>query len=295
MEYDILGIDGGTFNFKTSRGFMCRSVYNENTTYAIKNNGIIELENGIRYQIGSGKLDTEILKSKRDNLPLFLYAIANSTQCNKVKLVTGIPSYQLEKDEYVLEIKDKLIGSHTVIVDGNKRTIEILDAKIMPEGIGAYYTLNDNLNDRDVIFLDFGGSTVHIIWFKNGELMKIRSLPFGSMNLLDDVCAWVNREYGGRHTRDDVADYIRRGKIGKVKCTILKDTLELAQPYIDELVTMISLSFTKDVAEYFVFGGGVEVFAESVIKNLGDVSLIKDYLFANANGYEIAGGVIYGC
>lgn len=294
MEYDILGIDGGTFNFKTSRGFICRSVYNENTTYSIKSNNIIEV-NGVRYQIGSGKLDTEILKSKRDNLPLFLYAIANSTQHNKVKVVTGIPYYQLEKDEYIDEMKKKLIGSHDIMMNGSRRTIEVLDAKIMPEGLGAYYTLNENMNDKDVIFLDFGGSTVHIIWFKNGELVKFKSLPFGSINLLDDMCEWVLREYGGRHTRDDVADYIRRGKIGKEKCTLLKDTLDLAQPYIDNLMSMLDLEFPKDVAEYFVFGGGVEVFAESVIKNLGDVSLIRDYMFANANGFEVVGGAVYGC
>lgn len=294
LTFDIIGVDGGTYNFKTSRNeFICRGVYSTNTRFNINNKGILEL-NGKRYQMGVGKFDAEIIKSKRDNLPLFLYSIAMSTQSENVKIVTGIPHYQLEKDEYVAEQKSKLIGEFKFKLNGEDRRLNILDAILLPEGVGAYYTVTENLSDKDAIFIDFGGSTIHVIHFRNGELIKIKTITKGSLNLLTDMLQYVNTEYGGRHNIDMVADYIRRGRIGKKECNLVKETVELSQPYMDELLTLLELEFPKDVAEYYITGGGVEVFSESVIQNLGDVGLIRDYMFANANGFEIAGGVIFG-
>lgn len=294
LNFDIIGVDGGTYNFKTSRDFLCRGVYSTNTKFNINNKGILELD-GVKYQMGVGKFDSEILKSRRDTLPLFLYSIAMSTDAENIKLVTGIPYYQLEKDEYVEEMKEKLIGEFEFKLNGDIRKLNILDVKLLPEGIGAYYTVTENLSDKDVIILDFGGSTIHVVHFRNGELIKIKTITKGSLNLLTDMVQYVNTEYGGRNDIDMVADYIRRGKIGKKEVNLVKETTDLAQPYMNELLTMLDLEFPKDVAEYYVTGGGVEVFSESVIKNLGNVGLIKNYMFANANGFEIAGRSIYGC
>lgn len=294
LKFDIIGVDGGTYNFKTSRkDFLCKGVYSTNTEFNINNSGILELD-GIRYQMGVGKFDSEILKSRRDTLPLFLYSIAMSTDAENVKIVTGIPYYQLEKDEYVAEMKEKLIGNFSFELNGSHRDLNILDVKLLPEGIGAYYTVTENLSDKDIIILDFGGSTIHIIHFRNNELIKIKTITKGSLNLLTDMVQYVNTEYGGRNNIEMVANYIRRGRIGKKEVNLVKDTTHLAQPYMNELLNMLGFEFPKDIDEYYVTGGGVEVFCESVVKNLGNVGLIKDYMFANANGFEIAGRVIFG-
>lgn len=293
LKFDIIGVDGGTYNFKTSRDFLCRSVYNTNTEFNINNKGILEMGD-TKYQMGVGKFDSQIIKSKRDNLPLFLYSIAMSTKSENIKLVTGIPYYQLEKDEYTSELKRKLTGEFLFKLNGEEKYLNITDVTLLPEGIGAFYTVGEDLSNKDVIILDFGGSTIHIIHVRNNELIKIKTITKGSLNLLTDMLQYVNTEYGGRHNIDMVADYIRRGKIGKKEVNLVKDTVKLAQPYMDDLLTLLDLEFPKDVAEYYITGGGVEVFSEGVIKNIGNVGLIKDYMFANANGFEIAGRSIYG-
>lgn len=293
--FDIIGIDGGTYNFKSSRNdFITRAVYSTNTKFSIGCNGMLEYC-GVKYQMGVGKFDTEIIKSKRDSLPLFLYAIANSTDLEDVKIITGMPYYQLDDAAYVLELKDKLIGTHEFTLNGINRRLNILDVGLFPEGVGAYYTITEDLSNKDAIIIDFGGSTIHVIHFRNNELIKIKTITKGSLNLLNDMLQYVNREYGGRHDIDSVADYIRRGKIGKKEINLIKDTVDLAQPYMDELITLLDLEFPKDVADYYITGGGVEVFSGGVITNLGDVSLIRDYLFSNAKGFEIVGRSVYGC
>lgn len=292
--FDIIGVDGGTYNFKSSSDdFIVRAVYNTNTQFNVKHKGILEYD-GVRYQMGVGKFDTEIVKSKRENLPLFLYTIAMSTDKEDVKIVTGIPNYQLENEEYVAQMKNKLMGNFEFILNGTKRKLNILEVKLFPEGVGAYYTITDDLSNKDAILIDFGGSTIHVIHFRNGELVKVKTIAKGSLNLLHDMLQYVLSEYGGRHDIDDIANYIARGKIGKEKCNLVKDTTHLAQPYMDELLTLLDLEFPKSVAEYYITGGGVEVFSESVIQNLGDVGLIKDYMFANAKGFQIVGGAVFG-
>lgn len=291
-KYDVLGVDLGTYNIKTSSDFLCRSVYSENTTFNVRSKGILEYK-GKRYQMGVGKFNTEIIKSHRDNLPLFLYAVANSTKRENVKLIMGLPNYQLENDEYVNDIKEKFIGKFEFKLDGIDRVLNIMEIKIFPEGMGAYYTITNDLSNKDVILIDIGGSTFNVLLFKNNEFIKAKTLPFGSLNLLSDIRDRVLSIHGGRHSMDDIANYMNRGKVGKTDDT-MQYKVELAQPYIDELLTLLDLEFPKDHADYFISGGGVEVFADCLIKNLGDVNLIRDYLHSNANGFKVIGDAIYG-
>lgn len=291
-EYDIIGLDMGAYNIKSSRNdFVCRSIYSKNTTYNVSTRDVLEF-NGERFQMGVGKIDTEIVKSKRDNLPLFLYALTKSTNKDKVKVVVGLPSYQLEKDEYVKEIKDKFIGSFDFKCDGVERHIEVLDVVIFPEGMGAYYTITSDLSKKDIIIIDIGGSTFNVLLFSDGEFIKAKTLSFGSLNLLSDITQRVMRDHGGRHSNDDVARYMSRGRVGKTDDT-MEYVVELGQPYIDDLMSLLSLEFSQAGAEIYLTGGGVEVFADCIINNIGDVNLIRNYLHANADGFQIIGEAIF--
>lgn len=101
------------------------------------------------------------------------------------------------------------------------------------------------------------------------------------------------QKHGGRHSIDDISNYLQRGKVGKTNDT-MEYKVDLGQKYIDELITLLEFEYPTQSAEYYLSGGGVEVFADCIIKNLGDVNLICDYLHANANGFKMIGDVIYG-
>lgn len=178
-DYEVLGIDIGVYNTKSSADFICRSTFNENTSFNVGGKSILEFE-GRKYQMGVGRFNAEIIKAHRDNLPLLLYAISKSTSYDKVKLVVGMPKYQLENDEYVNEMKEKFIGEFEFELDGIKRKITILDLKVYPEGIGAYYTITKDLSNKDVILIDVGGSTFNILLFKNNEFIKADTLPLAA-------------------------------------------------------------------------------------------------------------------
>lgn len=291
-SFDIIGLDLGTYNTKTHTEFLCRSIYSDKTKYNVQNKGILELD-GVRYQMGVGKIDTEIIKSKRKNLPLFLNAISNSTDLEDVKIVMGLPHYQLESDEYVDEIKSQFMKRFEFKLNGDLRRINVLDITIFPEGMGAYYTITNDLSNKYVILIDIGGSTFNILLFKNGEFIKAETLPFGSLNLLNDVRSRVLTLHGGRHNIDDISNYLQQGYVGKTDDK-MKYRTELAQGYVNELLTLLDLEFPKDHADYYLSGGGVEVFSECLIQNLGDTGLIRDYLYANAIGFKKIGEAIYG-
>lgn len=291
-EFEVLGIDIGVYSTKTSNDVIFRSAFNENTLFNIGNKSILEYE-GRKYQIGAGRFNAEIIKAHRDTLPLLLYAISQSTQRDDVKIVIGMPKYQLDNDEYVDEVKHKFIGDFAFKVDGVNRKISILDVTIFPEGMGAYYTITKDLSGRDIILIDIGGSTFNIILFKNNEFIKADTLPFGSMNLLNDIREKVMQIHGGRHSIDDISNYLQRGKVGKTSDT-MEYRADLGQKYIDQLITLLQLDYPLQSAELYLSGGGVEVFDACIIKNLGDINLLRDYLFANAKGFKMIGDVIYG-
>lgn len=290
-EFCVAGIDIGTYNCKSHSEFICRSLSTDKTSFNIRSKGILELGN-VKYQIGVGSIDTEIIKSKRNNLPLFLYTLANSIKEENVKVVVGLPKYQLDEDDYVNDIKKQFIGTFNFKIDDCNRKINVLDVAIFPEGMGAYYTITNDLSDKEVIIIDIGGSTFNILWFSNGEFVKAKTLPFGSMNMLEAVRERVMQIHGGRHDMERVANYIQRGRVGKTDDT-MKYTVELGQPYIDELKKVLKLEFPVIDPDYYLTGGGVEVFADCIINNFGDVNLIKDYVFANAKGNKIIGEVIF--
>ncbi|MGL5330625.1 MAG: hypothetical protein ACRDD7_15245 [Peptostreptococcaceae bacterium] len=247
----------------------------------------------MRYQMEVGKFKTEIIKSKRQTLPLFLYAISQSTNKEDVKLVMGLPKYQLDNDEYVNEIKSQYMREFKFKLDGDWRNLRVHDVILFPEGMGAYYTITNDLRDKYVILIDIGGSTFNILLFKNGEFIKAETLPFGSLNLLNDIRGKVLSLHGGRHSFDDIGDYLKRGKVDKTDDK-MEYRVGMSQKYVDELLTLLDLEFPKDQADYFLSGGGVEVFSECLIKNLGDVGLICDYLHANAIGFKRIGDAFYG-
>lgn len=289
--FQVVGIDIGTYNCKSDTEFICRSLLTEKTSFNVRSKGILEL-NGTRYQVGVGSIDTEIIKSKRNNLPLFLYTLANSTTHESVKVVVGLPKYQLDEETYVNEIKRQFMGSFDFKINGDRRVINVLDVTVFPEGLGAYYTIGKDLSDKEVIIIDIGGSTFNILWFSNGELVKVKTLPFGSMNMLELVREKVMQIHGGRHDMERIANYMQRGRVGKTDDT-MPYVLELGQDYIDELKKVLKLEFPVIDPDYYLTGGGVEVFADCIISNFGDVNLIKDYVFANAKGNRIIGEAIY--
>lgn len=294
---EIVGLDMGTYNIKCVSNydeFIIRSVYSENTKFNIRSKNIIEYDNK-KYQIGVGKLDTEIVKAYRKNtLPLFLYALGNSVpDKSKIKLIMGLPSFQLESDEQIQEIKDKFIGNFNFKMNGDKREFTVLDMMIYPEGMGAYYCIEQDLSNKDIILIDIGGSTFNVLLFKNNEFIKAKSLPFGSMNLIDKLHSRILSLHGGRHTIDDVANYIQRGRVGKTNDTMTY-IKELAKPYVDELMSLLTLEYPIKDADYFLTGGGVTLFADALIEQLGDIDMLSDYIFANAKGNKMIGDVVYG-
>lgn len=295
--YDIIGIDMGTYSFKTSEDFVIRSIYNVTTSFNLGGSDILEY-GGIRYQVGKGKMDTEIIKANRkDTMPLFLYSLAKSTSCDEVKLVCGLPKNQLDNDKYVETIKEKFIGTHEFKIGGKDRKITVSDITIFPEGMGAYYTITEDLSSKDIILIDIGGSTINVLLFKNNEFIYADVVEVGAMNLINEIRLRANTLHGRKFDIDDIARYVERGgSLGNTGDN-MEYKYELAEQYVDTLFELLKLKFPYRDVEYILSGGGVSMFADNIIDRLGSgikVSMIKDYLFANANGYANIGGVIYG-
>lgn len=295
LMYEIIGIDLGSYSLKTSTGFKCRSVYKEKDSLTVDAKDVLEY-NGTEYQIGIGDFDTEIIKAqKRDTLPLFLYGLSQSVSLNTttVKVVTGLPKYQMDNKESVDAIKDKFKGRFVFTVDKIVYDIDVLDVAIFPEGVGAYYSTPDLDQEKDYILIDIGGSTFNVALFQNGEFIKVKTLPFGSMNLLEDIRSHAMTLHSSKYTLDDMERYRKRGVIGKTNDN-MEYTYRFAEEYVKKLFNLLKLDFPYKDCDLILCGGGVEMFAQNIIDRVSDAALIEDYLFANAKGFGIVGGELFG-
>lgn len=298
MSFEVLGIDLGSYSLKTNKEILCRSVYKIREA---KNSLDLSVQdvityNGVQYHIGTGSFDTEITKAeKKDTLPLFLYGIAksvNSRVC-KVKVVTGLPKYQLDNKKNTETIKNRFKGRFCFHLDSVAYDIDVLDVAIFPEGVGAFYSIPTLQKDKDYILIDIGGSTFNVALFQSGVLIKVETLPFGSINLLHDICSHAMSLHNRKYTLDDMERYRQRGVIGKTGDK-MDYAYNLAEPYIEELFALLNLQFPYKDCYILVSGGGVEMFAANLAARIKDISMVKHYLFANAKGFAIVGGMFFG-
>lgn len=274
----ILAIDLGNFNTKTSEGVIFKSIFTTKEQLMDDGEEILTYNNK-KYYLGKGEFDLEYNKTKKDYMPLLLYAIALSTDSQMIDLVIGCPisQYQL-KDIY----KDELEGkTFKFIYNGENRRVTINRLAVVPEGVSSFYVLADNKRKNDSLIIDIGGRTVNVSSFIQGKKDKTVTFNEGTINLYSNILDRINID--GAYTLEKVERYINEGKITDVEAE--------KKAFIKSLFNFLKLHIA-DLSHYEIYftGGGAKVLADTISRaSRTNFNVMDNPLFTNVSGnYNMA-------
>lgn len=299
----IVGIDLGNFNVKTSNKEMFRATWSlkadklkATLPAGNKRTSIKTLEYmNKKYYIEQGEFDTHSEKSSKDTLPLYLYALSTMVKKNvtEVKAVVGLPIIQLEtKDELVKKFK----GSFTFKADGTLRTINVTDVRVFPECVAANYSIPNSVK-MDYILLDLGGLSANKVLFHDGEYEKSDTEPTGILNLIEQIASAVNSDHILKLTTSQMYRHLDKNNLWTPKTGQI-DLEPYREMYFDPYVkdVMDSLEALEGLnTPIYILGGAATMLKPYIdkyqAKNKGryQVNYLDDAIFYNAIGFERVG------
>ena len=293
-----IGVDLGNHNIKTSSHIIFNSLFEEyDYKNQIRNDDYI-IYRGKKYVIGKGSFDnTKVKSQKKNTVPLLLNAIYKSIGLSSlnIRLVVGLPLEHHKDKELVRDIKEMYHGifefkyvSGDIIQDV---IYDIQEVYVFPEALGAFYSLNEDMEDRDVLLIDIGGGTVNIALFSDGEFEDSITIQEGTNDLYRQITNRANFENtGAAFEIEHILKYMKRGYI---KWEGKKDNMEYTKAIIQDFADMVLNAIKGAFPLYksydiMLSGGGADLLKDSFSNHI-EFTIVKDSIFANAIGFYNVG------
>lgn len=292
----LLGIDLGNSGIKTSEGVYIPSRIT--TEDKILHDGIEIIFNGQKYIVGIGDYQTEYDKTAKESILPFLFAsIAKSTTDIANEVVLGLPAAHYKKNGE--KLKNIVLDNRMtkLIVNGIERNLIISDMLVAPEGVGAYYSMNNEqknlVKDQDLIIIDIGGRTTDIIFFplsgRKRAIENSRTIPTGMLNIYSDFINEIESIYALGKTIEDAETIMKKGLYIDGEKIDLNFTKDVMKKHFDKIIKELNINYPVRTAPLLVTGGGGEVLFNSIKKRFPTAILMDNSLFANAIGFKEMG------
>lgn len=237
---------------------------------------------------------------------LYLTTLAAVTRTFKIEyiLVTGLPitHFHLAK-----QMHERLVGSFSVRLNGGSQhqTIDVQDARILQQGIGAY--LIDHIDENGVLqssmtdlmqgrggILDIGTNISGIIGYQGIVHVddQTTSIRGGMWNAVSQVRSWLERDYPGwgQHTsQHELLQHMLAGETSFYDEVIsIVDLREAAYDKVADNILAKAAGKWGD-AEMFrtirVCGGGAIPLFSRIKRKFKQAVLMENPQLANLEGY----------
>lgn len=124
----------------------------------------------IESEFGSSMYGTS--KNHFEAMMRILLALHRNTDEKEIYLAIGNPYETLTKTE-ALNMKEPLIRTHELTVNGKTKKFTIKDVIVTPEGAAAFHSMP--YTDELVRIIDIGSGTVNLISIINGKIINVES------------------------------------------------------------------------------------------------------------------------
>ncbi|HDI3121660.1 ParM/StbA family protein [Clostridium botulinum] len=265
MNIKYMGENQGSFSSRIS------------TDYQSYQEGLqrIELDGRITY-IGIGELNREFNKCERDYIAQLLYAICKTNEGDIIEtnLTLLLPSLQMENKKKLIEnLKGKEFNFK---FNGMDRMVKINEMLVFPEGFASFYSLSDELQEKDICILDLGSRTINICCMVEQEIQLLQTVKFGSFDFYNKIRV-LEQSKGEDYKEEDIPRLIKNG------------TIKVTQKQYGEFLQEIT-NYTKPYVNlktyYNVFTGGTSLMLKDYIEKLPyiDYRIHENALNSNAIG-----------
>lgn len=243
------------------------------------------------FAISQGNYDHNNVKPEKETYEHFtLYAIACSTNDNSVNLLLNLPINQLPMKQILIDkFKNKTftfkVNSNVNKIKLHERKIAIKNVEVVGEGISAYYSLDEEL-DNFISMLDIGSKNINYATYTEiGQLNLAKSgtLDFGLHDFYNDVIVYFKEKQGKTYTIADIDERVRNDKI--------EIPLGLKTKFVKKIQNELLGRGFFDFQDYAfkAIGGGSLVLKFELMQLFDNLVVLPDAIFRNVRGLELIG------
>ena len=237
---------------------------------------------------------------------LFLGALARIGAPVIDRLVTGLPVNQYLDKKYTQDLKDQLTGVHKL---NSKVSVEVKEVLVVPQPIGAYMDMTQNVKDDELLELIANGQTLVLdpgffsvdwVTIVGGSLAteSCGTSLDGVSVILEKTASYLSAEYAGTVNFSKLEKCVVEGKRQIALSGAMRDFTEFLEKAIQDHAPrsvnamqndLRKNTFTPDVI--ILAGGGAKFFKETtqrIFKNAKIIVLDRPEV-SNANGFWLLG------
>lgn len=270
-------------------------------------NHILEYE-GKKYLVGSqARTFIEIENTKNTQTHKMCVLTALALACNngdKVEVVIGCPLDIFFNDDECFSYRDNMLplGKHTVTVDGNKKTIEIVRSDVLPECFGALFLKHKEFKDEVINVVDIGGLNLNAAIFKNGVLQEgsIITLQRGGIVLAEESLKALkaNADPQIKSALENLKAESLEFEIQKGYCKNIPGSKEVftqvRQTTVEDIYNVMRKHDYNFTNQFLFMGGTSYLLKEELVNRFGKntctfvAKTLEDMQFVNAEGFYIS-------
>lgn len=243
---------------------------------------------GITYEVGVGARDISEKQLNRAHEVCTKYNLLKHATAEGISLMVALPIGIYLNRDYRDRYREKLLGTHTGIVDGQSKTAYVKSCTVIAEGAASYLPYKSILRDKVIGILDFGGNTINCIIYDNGNLIKdtITQLDLGMIKLERNIIDEINSK-----TAWSVQEYEVKEIIENNECKEIVD--RCIYNHINEIKQRLrERKWNIDRLTIFATGGGSVQLKDYLELAFNRIIVSKYGLWDNVEGLWLAGEVM---
>lgn len=225
---------------------------------------------------------------------------------DRVLAVTGVPGNHYKNEQVYQAIKNALTGVHTVVINGETRTFEIVDVKIILQPMGTLYSLiinedgtyTDNGQDieeaRKKIVIDIGFGSTDVAVLDGMTLLRVFTVDISMVDAYKRILRKL--ELTNKMEPLEIEQALRKGSVvrhGGITYDATKAKEEAFEITAQQIISRVKNRESLEDFDYVIFtGGGVEALYQPLKSHLiGVPNAVKvgDAQQANGEGYYLYG------
>lgn len=220
------------------------------------------------------------------------------TETVDVRLVTGMPSEELQFSRLKKTFEDFLMGMHVVERDGVPLMINVKEVKIIEQPLGTLF--NTYLNDDSMIHTDFKNGNVVVIDFGSGTTIIDQyyqmkrangtTINNGMREFFKGIAKDLSIKHEVKVNQIHVEEGIKNGTyeavFGQYQLPFVEIFERKVKEKLDDTISNYE-DYIEDnsVNAFVITGGGANIFSDHIKKHKKNFTVVDDPQIATSNGY----------
>ena len=258
-----------------------------------KSNNSFNVEfRGRRYVVGDyAEQPSNRMEGKNSEKHLIALLTSLSTTIrseSNIRLVMGESLNAYFNQEHKEKIKENFIGSHDIVVNGNRYTFFIDDIHILPESVGhKLLEFQKYMNNKVSYTIDMGSSTINYGYYEGLIPVESKSAAYtlGMHNLISNISKSFSRNGGPCNaSQQQIKEYIEYGCKNQKLEQIIK--LEINKQF-DKLESLLEADGIRleDLDQIEFCGGTTLTLRQYIESRYKNAIIVEDSLWSNVKGF----------